>query len=658
MKKLVFTSLLAASLVAQDQDPLNLFEDLSDATKISTKTKLNILNSPSVVSVLHADQLKKIGIYTLFDALATVPGIETSMGLGGGKQINMRGNKSIITDKVKFMIDGVSLNAQLSGANFFALNMPIENIDRIEIIRGPASALYGSFAHIGVINVITKQATEHKNTLFVHGSDLGQISGGFTQHFDTQKVALALSGSYTKNQKQRSYTNYNDPALQDKTFNSYENFDDVNLGALLSFDDLSLTTRYIVLGMQNHYGYGAQPIADDPKTITHTSWNSELAYTPQITNALTGDFKLGYKEYSMVGKARLHPLSVFTPFKDAIGDGDYKESTLYTDLSVNYTTQAHDLVFGTYLSRVRVLHSTYYVNGTATVPPTSEDTTIAIPGGGLQDGIQRDHFALYGSDTYTFAPRFSLSAALRYDNYSDAEDALSPRVALLFAKDDTQSYKLMYQNSFRVPTFIELYGTELPFIGDEKLSSEKIDTFEFAYRYQRDYESWIDCNIYYSMLKNFIYRDANYHFKNGNDATSYGVELEGKYPLTPSLTMQANYSYTHMQDDLTHKNVPFIAQHLANLMLYWQISSAWHTGTHIHYTGEKKRQEGDARDPIKATTTFDQTLTYTYKDLHLQLSVKNLFDADVIYPAPKDGYLDDLARDGRSFWLSAELQLK
>lgn len=658
MKKIVLPLIIAISLIAQEDDPLHLFEDLSDASKISTKTKLNILNSPSVVSVLHGDALKKIGVYTLFDALATVPGIETSMGIGGGKQINMRGNKSIVTDKVKFMIDGVSFNTQLSGANFFALNMPIENIERIEIIRGPASALYGSYAHIGVINVITKQATQSKNTLFVHGSDQGLLSGGFTQHFNKQKLQVALSGSYTKNQKQRAYTNYNYPPLQAKTFQSYEDFDDINLGALLTYDDVSFTTRYIVLESQNYYGYGTWPIAQDPKKITHTSWSNELVYIPQITNALTGDFKVGYKEYSMSGKSRLQPLSLFTPYKDLIGDGDYKEVTLYTDLSLNYTTQAHDIVFGAYISDIKVLHSTYYVNGTPELPPASEETTIAIPGGGLKNNIKRDHFALYGSDIYTFAPRFSLSTALRYDNYSDVDDALSPRIALLFVKDDTQSYKLMYQSSFRVPTFVELYGTQVPFIGDEKLSSEKIDTFEFAYRYQRDYESWIDCNIYYSLLKDFIYRDATYHLKNGNNTTSYGFEVEGKYPLTPSITMQANYSYTHMQDNVTDKSVPFISEHLANMMLYWQINSAWHAGTHIHYTGENNREEGDLRDPIKAVTTFDQTFTYTYKDINLQLSVKNLFDADVIYPAPKDGYLDDIARDGRSFWLSAEFKLR
>ena len=658
MKKIALPLLLVTSLMAQEDDPLHLFEDLSDASKISTKTKLNILNSPSVVSVLHADELKKIGVYTLYDALATVPGIETSMGIGGGKQINMRGNKSIVTDKVKFMIDGVSINVQLSGANFFTLNMPIENIDRIEIIRGPASALYGSYAHIGVINVITKQATDNQNTLFVHGSDQGQVSGGFTQHFDTQKLQVALSGSYTQNQKQRPYTNYNYPPLQNNTFQSYEDFDDINLGALLSFEDLSFTTRYIVLGSQNFYGYGTWPIAQDPKKITHTSWSNELTYMPQITNALAGDFKLGYKEYSIAGDSRLKPLSVFTPYKDLIGSGEYKEATLYTDFSLNYTTQAHDMVFGAYVSHVKVLHSTYYVNGAPASLPTSEEATIAIPGGGIKDNITRDHFALYGSDTYTFAPRFSFSTALRYDNYSDVDDALSPRVALLFAKDDSQSYKLMYQSSFRVPTFVELYGTEAPFIGDEKLSSEKIDTFEFAYRYQRDYESWIDCNIYYSILKDFIYRDPAYHLKNGNNATSYGLELEGKYPLTPSITMQANYSYTHMEDDVIHKSVPFISEHLANVMLYWQISSAWHTGTQIHYTSEKKREEGDSRDPIKAVTTLDQTLTYTYNNINVQLSVKNLFDTDVIYPAPKDGYLDDLARDGRSFWLSVELKLR
>ena len=99
------------SLLVANDDMLNLMEELTKASEISTKTKLNINKTPAVVSVLHASELQKLGFTSLYEALEATPGVEISMGIGGGKQINMRGNKSLVTDKLKFMIDGVSINA-------------------------------------------------------------------------------------------------------------------------------------------------------------------------------------------------------------------------------------------------------------------------------------------------------------------------------------------------------------------------------------------------------------------------------------------------------------------------------------------------------------------------------------------------------------------
>jgi outer membrane receptor for ferrienterochelin and colicin len=107
-----------------------------------------------------------------------------------------------------------------------------------------------------------------------------------------------------------------------------------------------------------------------------------------------------------------------------------------------------------------------------------------------------------------------------------------------------------------------------------------------------------------------------------------------------------------------------VANHLANLMISYQISKDWHTGTHVRYVGEKSREQGDSREKIAAYTTFDQTLTYTFKDFLIQASVKNIFDEDIVYSEAMGNnlssgtYTNDLQRDGRVFWLSAEWKFK
>ena len=148
---------------------------------------------------------------------------------------------------------------------------------------------------------------------------------------------------------------------------------------------------------------------------------------------------------------------------------------------------------------------------------------------------------------------------------------------------------------------------------------------------------------------------------NGDTQYAYGTEFEMKIPLNQQLTLQANYSYTQVKTN-THEAVPFIANHLANAMLYYQINSNWHAGSKLRYVGDRKRESTDTRKALHGYTTFDQTLTFTKGDFSLQASAKNIFDADVAFPSQLGDesysgtgtYENDFHRDGRSFWLSLE----
>ena len=650
--KLLLLILSFTLLLNANEDTLNLLKDLDTASQISTKTRLNSNKTPAVVSVLHADELQKLGITNVYEALETVPGIEISMGLGGGKQINMRGNKSIVTDKLKFMVDGITINSELSGSNHFYLNIPIENIERIEVIRGPASALYGSFAHIGVINIITKGATHKKGNIFFRASSADSKTGGFTQHVNTDDFKVALQASYEKNDKSRSYDNYS--LLQGYgPFTSYEDFSSLSLGANIAIkESLFFTTKYLKHSTQNYYGYGVWPIIGEPMQLEHESVVNELSYEPKITESLKANLKLGYKSYSFGGESRLQPLTLMGAPYDLIGGGAYKERSYYSDLSLNYTSSMHNVTFGTYLSRIKVNNP---VNGTNN-PFVSEEVTELFPEGGLKNNIERDQYAFYLSDIITFSNEWMANVGLRYDNYNDSDDAFSPKISLLYMPDEEQSYKLMYQNSFRVPTFVEAYGTNVPFISSGNLESETIDTYEFAYSYQSALDQWLRINFFYSQMRNFIYRDANYIFQNGADSTSYGAEFEFKTPLYTKGLLQANYSYVmHKQND--GNNMPMMANHLANIMFSYQLSSNWHTGTKMRYVSKREREVSDSRDPLKAYVTLDETLSYTYQDVMIQASVKNIFDEKVYYPSPLGNttagtYEDDLLRDGRTYWLS------
>jgi len=646
---LLFTSIL---LLANTNDELNFLEDLNNASKIATRTKLNINKSPAVVSIIHANDLKKIGITNLYSALGTLPGIEISMGTSGAKQINMRGNKSLIRDKIKLMIDGISVNAEVTGASYIYLDMPIENIQRIEVIRGPASALYGSFAHIGVINVITKNSTHKNGTIFANTNSQNLYQLGFTQHFNVKDIKISFNGSLVENKNSRKYSSFS--LLPNQNFTSYENYTNSSFGTSILFNNsLTLNVKYTKLNTQNYLGYGDWPIASDPKRIQSTSLITELLYTPKISDQLSLDIKVGHKKYIFEGVGRLRPKIVLSKPFDLLGDGYYKEEVLYSDFTLKYETLDNYLLFGVLASKAVKKKSSYLINN----PATSETTNISFPF--IKKDITREQYALYINDIYSLSKKWTLNAGMRYDYFNDVDLSFVPKLAMLYNHNEEQSYKLMYQRSFRVPAFIELYGLQEPFKGDKNLKSGTIDTIELSYRYQNSFDSWFNINFFYSDMKNFIDRNANFELFNGVRNTSYGTEIEVKFPILQSTSLQTNYSYVDIEDVDNH-SLAFVANHLANAMLSHQINSNLHTGTLVKYVGKRTREKTDTRKNLSHYTTFDQTITYTHNDFSIQASAKNIFNDKVLFPtvlgngSTSGTYLQDITQDGRTFLLSLE----
>ncbi len=655
--KILLLILVGVLLYASEFDELNLLEDLNNASEIATRTKLNINKTPAVVSVLHAKKLKKLGIVNLYEALESVPSIEISMGTAGAKQINIRGNKSLIRDKVKLMINGISVNSELSGGSYFYLDMPIELIERIEVIRGPSSALYGSFAHIGAINVITKSVANQESLVFANASSEGFVGSGFIQKLEYKKFKITLDGFLQENKNSRNYGPY-DLIPSQLTFTSYEDFTNKSLGANIELgSNISFQTRWINLNTQNFFGYGDWPISGDPKRLQSSSFINELRFTPRISEETSFDIKAGYKEYAFEGGARYVPYSLLPsppyPQNDLIGKGEYKEKILYSDIALNYTLSKHEILFGTYLSKNRESKSSYHINN----PALSQETNIPI--NNIKKDILRYQYAFYLHDIYTISDEWILNVGGRYDHYSDVDSSFVPKVALLYENSDTESYKFMYQRSFRIPSWLELYGLADPYNGNDTLKSETIDTFEFVYSHQNAFDNRFTFNLFYSNMKNFINRDSNFNFFNDNKIRSYGVEVEWQYPLDETTELQSNYSFNHIEDE-NGDSLPFVANHLANIMLLKQWHRNFNSGTMLRYVSKHHREETDSRSDLDGYVRVDQTVTFMYSTFTLKAIVKNVFNEDIRFSSRQGDYItsgtytDDFPRDGRTFWLSVE----
>ncbi|MDQ7068680.1 MAG: TonB-dependent receptor plug domain-containing protein [Sulfurimonas sp.] len=199
-----FFSLILISTLLLSNDIPNFEDDflqsLEEVSEIATKSKLNIDDAPAFVTVLNHEKLRKLGIDNVQEALAQVPGVQLKREAIGVPVIIFRGVSQ--KGEVKLMLDGVSINNTYRGSIYHFLDFPIELVERIEVIRGAGSVLYGSGAISGVINIITKSSSsENINSVFISGGSYNYYKGGALVASNFANIKIAIDTYYQENQK-------------------------------------------------------------------------------------------------------------------------------------------------------------------------------------------------------------------------------------------------------------------------------------------------------------------------------------------------------------------------------------------------------------------------------------------------------------------------
>jgi iron complex outermembrane recepter protein len=172
MKKEILISLLVASSLCAQADDVSALANLSleellsvQFTEVSRKEQ-SAMNVPSAIYVLNAEQIKRSGATNIPEALRLVPGVHVGRVSGSQYAISIRSANVLISDQILVMIDGREVfNRLFNGTYWDSIDTMLEDIDRIEVIRGPGGSLWGSNAGNGIINIVTKKATQTTRTL-------------------------------------------------------------------------------------------------------------------------------------------------------------------------------------------------------------------------------------------------------------------------------------------------------------------------------------------------------------------------------------------------------------------------------------------------------------------------------------------------------------
>lgn len=656
---------------AYAQDDIEDFYEDEEFVAISTGTAKPIYRAPAVANVITADDIKRLGATTLDEILETVPGMHVNEAISppSASGYIVRGFGSYnFNSQLLTLINGVSIDTASSGGRPNAFRLPLANIERIEIIRGPGSAVYGADAYAGVINIITKDGKSEQ------GTQLGVRTGSF----DTHEAWISYGGTvgdwnfYFGLDHQS--TNGDDDRIVEADLQTGL---DSGFGANASLAPGALNTQYEATDIrfsaatgdwQAHLshleianagtGGGAAQALDPAGEIDSSLSTFDITYHNQNFTE-DWDLKTVFAYTKIEGKPdfQILPPGSTVPIG---GDGNLFTTpsadcpeiepdtpfciVTFTDgiLGNPYFEEDHYRIEGVALYKGFDKHNIRVSAGAQNQEVKASETknfgsgvidgTDPVVGGALTDVTNTDGIYLRNSgedrsvtflsvqDEWAIDNDWELTAGVRFDDYSDFGSTLNPRLALVWQTTYNLTSKLLYGRAFRAPSINELFLQNNPVVlGTESLDPETIQTVELVFDYRPTFDSQIIFNTFLYEAEDLIrfVREAsggNSSAKNTEGQDGYGFEIEAKTEINKSLDLYANFSHIDAEDKITGDDVADIPTRQFYLNATWRLFNDWRLTSQFNWVGGRKRLRkdpnnldfvADSRDEIDDYTTVD-----------------------------------------------------
>ena len=654
---------VAAPAVAEshrEEDELNRFMDLlQQQTDLATETRLNADFVPGIVSVLNHEQMQRRGFRTLWEALSSIAGVQGTMNETGMRSISIRGIGGLFeTGKVKLLLNGKPLNASASATTGTLYDTPIEQIERVELIRGPGSAEYGEFAYAGVLNVITRNEGEQYS---VGVDSENSISFAALYSYDKPSRDFRASLNFAANEVPGEDID-SGPDRSPDGFESYapgpiNNKRDF-VSAILNVESGGLTG---LLQLQqgnrgDHFGTNNLLPPDEKQTvISDTVISADLTQRFDVDEKLSWEWGLNLLDNSTEQNQLF--LGTAQNFGGFPGDNDVFADTLLEERRIEgrvrfeYALDQHLLMLEVQRANVDVRDSSRAIN---------IDPDTGLPSDGMTDfdtpvdaSDERSSTSLVLQDDYYIDARTTLNTGLRLDDYEDFGSNLSPRISLVFRQSDSQVFKAQLARAFRPPSLIESNGSI-----DSSIEPETNDTIEFGHIYRQP-ELVLRNTIYFSQLDDLIiFRDSvPFGYDNDHSYSLRGYELEiekqyaRKWNLVGSLSLQ----------DYVGDSLPGAAPWMLKLGAEYKLLPLTALHLQLNSIAEREREEGDDRNDFEQTNRLDLSLRsqnfFDVGGLDFRAGLSNLLGEELKHPAPVDTYPDDYPySDGTVFWMQVIYQ--
>ncbi|MCV6638193.1 TonB-dependent receptor [Candidatus Albibeggiatoa sp. nov. NOAA] len=649
---------------------LSLAELLQVEIDIASKSSETIFDAPSSVTVYTRQELLNMGLTSVEELLNYIPGFIGTRELvfGSGYMVAARGMTTPQASyNVLFMVDGQRINNDVSGGalthNFY---IPLANVKQVEVIRGPGSALYGTSAFSGVVNIVTNTDV---NDMFVS-------AGSLASRETYINVSKQLDNGYFS-----GFVRY----FEDNGQNDYKNLVNPNNSTRdpLKGNDLYLSAQYDKFSFKfrhsqrdrNEFAFASDSLDGTTKNLTeHQSLT--LGYQLFESDNFTLDMDVNYTQMRTKATILASSLSNLPSSLDKANLGnllegrDSRESELSISLEAHYhLSDQHEFVAGVQYRQPRSnwAYDTYNYDPIALnralnqSPPNGEipytgtpyNTTVLI-----EPNLNRDIFGAYIQDKYQFNDQWAMTLGLRYDRFSDFGGTVTPRAALTYAPVEKTKFKWMYGEAFRAPATRQGY-IKLNQLANPDLKSETIKTMEFAWLQHFD-RAETTVTYFYSRAKNKIdtiltsIDGLNFRrqFQNlPNELSSAGWEFELSSQLTDSLSLRAAYTYMAKIEESPQR---FPKQTFSTVVNYQY--DKWNFNLNGYYHDETEQQfRRQGANVLDDYWLLNTAVRYAVtKDFTLVGRVHNLLD-ETYYSSTKYAVVaNGVLNRGRTYSLGVE----
>ena len=602
------------------------------------KYEQKVTEAPSSITIITDEEIQKYGYRNLLQILNSVPGFYASYDRDYG-YIGVRGfgRPGDYNSRILMLVNGHRVNENISDSlgllNDFYLDVDL--IKKIEIVRGPGSALYGSNALFAVINVITKDGADYKGLEIAgevasHDTEKGRLTYGNT--FENG-LDLLISGTYFDSNGDRLYyREFDDPSTNN---GKVKNDDDhaKNFMVKASLSDFTLTAAHV----QREKGVPTAPWGTEFGDRRTRDWDDmtlvALGYQHDFEDDLSITGKLSYHHYN------------------------YRGHYVYDDggLYVNEDAWAGRWWVGELQLTKKLSEQHRFTVGSESQYNVRQDQKNWDSDVYLDDHESSKSWGIYVQDEFKIQDNLTLIGGLRKDYYDATGGSYNPRFALIYKHAEDTIFKFLYGKAFRAPSVYELYYQDGGWTtkANPNLKPETIQTYEFIVEKYFNENIRGSVSAFYYKMDDLIDQtvdsgDGMIMFDNLSQVTAKGLEvaLDGKWDN--GMQGKASYSYVRTLDKTTRQTLANSPRHLVNFnLIYPLIEKKLFAGIESKYTSKRKTLSNNHAEDAIVTNL---TLTYENitKGMDVQVGIYNLFDEKHGHPGFAEHTQDVIEQDGRT----------